>query len=374
MQGTMKRTGILLLACMAAMLGGCGTTMVQPKTNAVAQGEDFQSGSDSYMLSEIVRLPDYDTQDCVGYGVLILMKSDKAPISFSMNSGNSNTSAQSLVSLSLNGSGEEYTSMDVSFSSNDGGDYKGKALFAFTLPNNAAFPETGTFRYTGNPTQEIALSFIGMEKPEATEEPIESKNTPLTTAEAKETPQTGVSVTTFEELKSAAEDASGTKIDLTGDIDITEDYTLERSDDLEICVGEGITLTISGSFEMVDCTLINNGFMTVSGSFVYGISNFINSNVLSVAGGGIVSCGQSDAVNYGVVTVEEGGVFFIERGTIFENAGTLSNYGLVNVRDGGQLNDQGGAVENNGTIELSSYYNGDITLITGTGTLNDHRE
>ena len=371
----MKKAGIIVLACLAsAMLGGCHITTGQSITDAVAQGEAFQAGGDSYMLSEIVRLPDYDTENGVGYGVVILMKSDEAPISFSMSSENVNTSAQSLISLSLNGSEEEYAYKDITFSLNDGGDYKGKALFAFTLPGDVSFPETGTFRYTGDPEQEITLSFADMKKPEAVEESAEPDITPATVAETEEAPQNGVSVTTFEELRSAAEDASVTRIDLTADFDIAEDYTLERSGDLEICVGEGITLTISGAFEMVDCTLTNNGFVTVSGSFVYGISDLINSNVFSVASGGSVSCGQSNAVNYGVVTVEKDSEFFIERGTIFDNAGTLSNDGLINVRDGGQLNDQGGAVENNGTIELSSYYNGDITLITGTGTLNDNRE
>ena len=372
----MKRVWVLLLAClMAAMLGGCGASTVQFTTDAVAQGESFQAGDDSYMLSEIVRLPDYDTKDGTGYGVLILMKSDKAPLSLSMDSGDSNTSAQSLISLSLdNGSNREYVYKDVSFSLNEGGDYKGKALFAFSLPNDAAFPEAGTFRYTGDPTEEIALSFAGMEKPQITETSDETSDASATAAVAEETPQNGVAVATFEELKSAAKDKSVTKIDIVANFDITENYTLERSDDLEICVGEGMALTVSGTFEMVDCTLTNNGFMTVSGSFIYGVSNFINSNVLNVSTGGIVSCGQSNAVNYGFVTVEQGAEFFIERGTIFDNAGTMSNFGLINVRDGGQLNDQGGTIENNGSIDLSSYYNGDITLITGSGTLNDNRE
>ena len=372
----MKRMGMLVLAClMAVMLVGCGASTVQSTAEAVGRGEAFEAGGEGYMLSEIVRLPDYDTQDGIGYGVLVLMKSDKAPVSFAMSAGNESTSAQSLISLALdNGSGVEYAYKDVSFSLNEGGEYKGKALFAFCLPGDAAFPETGTFRYTGDPPQELALSFSGMEKPEAAQEPEESEEAPVTTAAAEEAPENGVSVTTFDDLKTAAQDKTVTIIDITADIEISEDYTLERSGDLDICVGEGVTLTVSGSFEMVDCTLTNNGFMTVSGSFIYGISDFVNSNVLSVASGGSVSCGQSNAVNYGVVTVEQGAEFYIERGTIFDNAGSISNDGLINVRDGGQLNDQSGTVQNDGTIDLSSYYNGDITLITGTGTLNDTRE
>ncbi len=371
----MKRIGIILFAClMAAMFCGCGVNTAQSKAGAAAKaGEAFQAGNDSYMLSEIVRLPDYDTGDSLGYGVVILMKSDKAPISFSMDSGSS--SAKSLISLALeDGSGTEYAYKDVSFSLNEGGDYKGEALFCFTLPADAAFPETGTFTYSGDPVKEIALSFSGMQIPEAAEAPADDTQAAADEPEDSSLAENVVSVTSFEELKSAAQDKAVKAIDIAADIDISDDYTLERSDDLEICVGEGVTLTVSGSFEMVDCTLTNNGFMTISGSFIYGISSFVNSNVLSVASGGSVSCGQSNAVNYGVVSVEQDAEFFIERGTIFDNAGTISNFGLINVRDGGQLNDQGGSVENNGTIDLSSYYNGDITLITGSGTLNDNRE
>ena len=222
--------------------------------------------------------------------------------------------------------------------------------------------------------KEIALSFGGMQIPEADEAPADETQAAADEPEDSSLAENVVSVTSLEELKSAAQDKAVTAVDITADIDIAEDYTLERAGDLEICVGEGVTLTVSGSFEMVDCTLTNNGFMTVSGSFIYGISNFVNSNVLSVASGGNVSCGQSNAVNYGFVTVEQGAEFFIERGTIFDNAGALSNFGLINVRDGGQLNDRGGTFENNGTIDLSSYYNGDISLITGSGTLNDNRE
>jgi hypothetical protein len=33
-----------------------------------------------------------------------------------------------------------------------------------------------------------------------------------------------------------------------------------------------------------------------------------------------------------------------------------------------------GSIINNGTIDLYSYCEGDITRMTGTGTLNDHRQ
>lgn len=371
----MRRLCTILIACLlAAVLCGCGVNAAQSTMDAAVQGEAFQAGDDSYMLSEVVRLSEYDTDDSLGYGVVILMKSDKAPISFSMSSGNSDSSAQSLIALTLdNGNGGVYADKDVSFSLNEGGNYKGKALFAFSLPKDADFPEIGTFTYSGDPTEEIGLSFAGLELPETAEISAEA-NDAQATAAVEESPlsENEVSVTSFEELKSAAQDAS--KIDIAADIDIAEEYTLERSDDLEIHVGEGVSLNVSGSFELVGCTLTNDGFMTVTGSFVYGICGLINNNVLCIQDGGTVSSGQSNAVNDGDVTVEQGGELFIERGTIFDNAGMLTNEGLISVRDGGQLNDQGGVIMNNGTIDLNSYFNGDITLITGTGTLNDNRE
>ncbi len=85
-------------------------------------------------------------------------------------------------------------------------------------------------------------------------------------------------------------------------------------------------------------------------------------------------CGQSDALNSGSVTVKEGAEFFIEHGTMFGNTGTMANEGYICVQDGGQLNDQGGLIANDGTLDINSYYNGDIAAITGTGTLNDNRE
>lgn len=61
-------------------------------------------------------------------------------------------------------------------------------------------------------------------------------------------------------------------------------------------------------------------------------------------------------------------------GTIFGNVDVLTAEGYLCVQDGGQLNDEGGAIVNNGTIDLISYYNGDISAIAGAGTLNDNRE
>lgn len=181
-------------------------------------------------------------------------------------------------------------------------------------------------------------------------------------------------VSTLEELKTAATDAANTKLHIAADISIPEQYSLERAGDLEVVIDEGVTLSVNGEFEIVNCILSNNGSMAVSGVFVYGLTNFNNNGALTVEDGGSVTCGQSNASSSGSVTVREGAEFYIERGTIFDNAGEVINEGHFCVRDGGQLNDQGGSVVNNGTMDINSYYNGDITAITGTGTLNDNRE
>ncbi len=181
-------------------------------------------------------------------------------------------------------------------------------------------------------------------------------------------------VSTLEELKTAAADMANTKLHIAADIRVPEKYTLERAGDLEIVIDEGVAISVSGEFEIVNCILSNNGNITVSGIFVYGLTNFNNNGALTVENGGSVTCGQSNASSSGSVTVKKGAEFFIERGTVFGNAGELINDGYTCVQDGGQLNDQGGSVVNNGTMDINSYYNGDITAITGTGTLNDNRE
>ncbi len=381
----MKKTYIILFTCLLAMiLCGCSVNATQSATEAAAQGEAFYAGSDGYMLSEIVRLADYDTDESIGYGVVILMESDTAPISFLKSSGAAVSSVQSLIGLTLDAeNGDFYNYTDASFSLNeDSSNYKGKAVFKFSLPKSASFPQTGTFTYSGDPAEEISLSFTGMDLPELSETAIETSTAPATATVSETSTSTadeslsdnGVSVTSFEELKNAVKDTSTTEITIAADIEITEDYTLERSDDLDIHIDEGVSLTISGAFELVSCTLTNDGLITINGSFVYGISDFINNSVLNVQSGGTVSSGQSNAVNNGFVTIEQGGTLLIERGTVLDNAGELTNEGNISIQDGGQLNDQGGTVVNNGTIDLNSYYNGDITLITGTGTLNDNRE
>jgi uncharacterized protein YabE (DUF348 family) len=181
-------------------------------------------------------------------------------------------------------------------------------------------------------------------------------------------------VSTYSELEAAVNDKEITGIYIGTDIDIASDLSFEREDDLMITIDGGKTLTISGSFNVVACAIVNDGTIVVNGTFQRGIANLTNNGSVMVNNGGTVTSGQSETINQGEFTVADGGNLYIERGSIFNNRGSLINDGYVSINNGGQLNDEGGAITNNGTIDLSSYFNGDITLITGTGTLNDNRE
>lgn len=183
-----------------------------------------------------------------------------------------------------------------------------------------------------------------------------------------------VIVSTYSELEAAVNDKEITGIYIAADIDIASDLSFEREDDLVIEIDSGKTLTISASLDVVACAIINDGSMVVNGTFQRGIANFTNKGSVMVNNGGTVTSGQSETINQGEFTVADGGNLHIERGSIFNNFGSLINDGYISITDGGQLNDEGGSIINNGTIDLSSYFNGDITLITGTGILNDNRE
>ncbi|MHB8806614.1 MAG: pectate lyase-like adhesive domain-containing protein [Anaerolineaceae bacterium] len=181
-------------------------------------------------------------------------------------------------------------------------------------------------------------------------------------------------VSSFAELEAAVNDKEITGIYIGADIDIANDLSFEREDDLVITVDSGNTLTISATFIPVGCSIINDGIMVINGTFERGISNLTNNGSFTINNGGMVTSGQSDTLNQGEFIVATGGNLSIERGSIFNNSGSLVNDGYILITDGGQLNYEGGSITNNGTLDLFSYFNGDITVITGTGTLNDNRE
>ena len=183
----------------------------------------------------------------------------------------------------------------------------------------------------------------------------------------------GVAVSTFAELKAAVENQGISVVNIGSDIDIAGELSFER-ENLVIYIKEGTTLTVSGEFIPVFCSVINDGVIVTSGTFDRGACPFINNGSVKVITGGTASSGMSDTHNYGAFVVDAGGNLFIERGTQFYNLGTLTNNGSVSINDGGSVYNTTGSIVNNGTIDLYTFFEGDIADITGTGKLNDHRE
>jgi|GEM_PF-3802418 len=182
-----------------------------------------------------------------------------------------------------------------------------------------------------------------------------------------------VIVSSFAELQTAVADTKITVINVGSDLEITSKLEYEREDDLAIYIKKGTTLTVSDEFIPVGGCITNDGTIIVKGTFNRGICSFINNGSVTVRSGGTASSGMCSADNNGNYIVDNGGQLLIERGSEFKNLGTLTNNGFISVKDGGSLYNETGSLINNGTIDLYTYFGGDIAKITGTGTLNDHR-
>ncbi len=180
-------------------------------------------------------------------------------------------------------------------------------------------------------------------------------------------------VSTFDAFKAAMENKAVTVINVDSDMDITEKYFYERDTDLMINIEKGKTITVSGEFIPVGCTITNDGAIIVSGMFDRGLCTLINNGTVTVKDGGIAASGVSSTDNKGSFTVDIGGNLLIERGTKFNNLGTLTNNGYISIKDGGSLDNAKGSLINNGTIDLDTYFNGEIEKITGSGIINDNR-
>jgi hypothetical protein len=181
-------------------------------------------------------------------------------------------------------------------------------------------------------------------------------------------------ITTADELLLAAQDASIKKIFIRSAVVLSSEMSFERNDDLEIIIEESGSLEINEYFNPVGCVITNHGSIVVGNTFERGIANLINFGMVTVRSGGVFTSGMSTAENRGSFIIEENGKLSIDRGSYFENYGDLVNNGMINISEGGQLNDMGGSIENNGNIDLYSFFNGDITKINGSGSINDHRE
>lgn len=182
-----------------------------------------------------------------------------------------------------------------------------------------------------------------------------------------------LSVSTVDELKAALENKETTVVNISSDIEITDKLFFERDIDLMLNIEKGKTLTISGEFIPVGFSVTNNGSVVISGIFDRGLSSFINNGSLTVKSGGTFSSGVSNTDNCGTIMIDIGGKLLIERGTGFNNLGTLTNNGYISVNDGGSLNNEKGTITNNGTIDLYTYFTGNIKDILGTGKINDNR-
>lgn len=371
----MKKTiNTILILFMTIILSACATSVSQPLDNGViSQGEPFSIGGERYMLSEVVRIPGYDTEDTEGYGVIIFMEINTAPVSFSIGGSNPAT-PKSLIEVTLDDeNGSVYKYANVLFAENDASNYAGYAQFEFSLPKNAAFPKKGTFIYYGDKKEEQSLIFAGMKATRTISSP-KSETVAQASPAAAPLAKGEKYASSYAELKVFTADSDVSGIHICMDTDIALDLNFERSDDLTIYIDEGATLKISASFIPVGCIIVNNGAIEITGTYNSGLVTFVNTGSVTVKEGGIFGPGQSDINNDADFVIENGGQLLIERGTVFNNAGSLTNNGYISINDGGAINDTGGSITNAGTIDLCSYFNGDITKITGSGKLNDNRK
>lgn len=180
-------------------------------------------------------------------------------------------------------------------------------------------------------------------------------------------------VSTFEELQRAVENKKISVININSDINITSKFSFERDADLIINIIKEKTLTIDKEFIPIGCSITNNGDIIINDNFDRGLCSLINNGDVKVKSGGVASSGVSNTDNNGTFIVEEGAKLLIERGTQFNNLGTLTNNGYISINDGGSLSNERGLITNNGIIDLYTYFNGKTEDIKGTGKLNDKR-
>jgi hypothetical protein len=183
-----------------------------------------------------------------------------------------------------------------------------------------------------------------------------------------------LAVSTVADFEKAFADKGITEINIVSDLDITGEITFERNNDLMINIAKGTTLTISKEFIPVGCTITNDGTILVKGMFHRGMCTLINNGAIELKSDATFMSGVSNTENRGTFTVDAGAKLLIERGSGFVNQGTLTNNGYVSINDGGNVDNEKGSIVNNGTIDLVTYFTGDIKAITGTGTLNDNRD
>lgn len=186
----------------------------------------------------------------------------------------------------------------------------------------------------------------------------------------------GTVVTTLAEFQEAVENKDINVIQIDSDMEMPNDLFIDCEDGPEtlIYIREGVTVTISGGVIIVGCFLTNDGTMMITGTLNRGLGSLTNNGTVIVKAGGEFSSGMTDTYNRSTITVDNGGSLPVERGTQFYNYGSIVNNGYITVDNGGSIFNDTGKIVNNGTIDLVSYFSGNIEEITGNGTINDKRQ
>lgn len=213
----------------------------------------------------------------------------------------------------------------------------------------------------------------------------------------------GVSVSSFDELKKAVSDSSTNVIIISGDVDINEEkFVFEPEKQASVYITAGSKLTVSTTADLNNCaifnygsfavtetgdllmigneegttTFTNDGTVKTAGKLTIPYINLMNNGSVSIKSTGSIEAAQMTYENGGEFILEDGGKLNLSKGCSFKNSegGTLSNGGYILVDDGGNLDNESGSIVNNGTIDIYTYFTGEIETITGSGTINDYRE
>ena len=237
---------------------------------------------------------------------------------------------------------------------------------------------------------------------EAKESDVSGSMEPIETDSGPVIPD-GISVSSFDEFKKAASDSSTNVIIISGDVDINEEkFVFEPEKQASVYITDGSKLTVSTTADLNNCaifnygsfavteagdllmigneegttTFTNDGTIEIAGKLTIPYINLMNNGSVSIQSTGSIEAAQMTYENGGEFILEDGGNLNLSKGCIFQNSqsGTLLNRGYILVDDGGNLNNESGAIVNNGTIDIYTYFTGEIEAITGSGTINDYRE
>jgi len=175
-------------------------------------------------------------------------------------------------------------------------------------------------------------------------------------------------VDSFAELQSAGSSSRVTSINITANLEITENITLNKP----VTIADGVTLTVADGADLLveeADTFINNGTLEINGSADLGASNLTNNGIITLADGtgfGVYMC---TLTNEGQFLINTGATLTVDNGGQLVNNGTLTNNGTlyVGIEGAWVYNTNLSAVlTNSGQIILYGFLEGDITDAGGT--------